>query len=684
MKKNLLFFIIFSSLVSSQIPKSADSLQTYLKTKPKDTLYVLALNEYSMLQIQNGDYKQADKIIAQMESLSGNLDFKTGFYKTANMKGVLEYTKQNPEKAMQYFLQSRDIIKKYKLEKKYYQNCLNNISIIYKDLGDRENATKYAFELIDFQEKNKLYPLKTFPYDQIGSNLKFYKKYNEALIYFNKSLDIETKRKNFLGMAISENNIANVYEDLEQVKTSIYHLKRGLQYAEKVNYKLLKTDLLTNLGRLSMKDRNLKDAEKYLLESEKICRELDVKGSLKIVCQCLGDLYEEKGDDISALRYYLEALQLVKDIHDSQFTYSINDNLAKFYFKKGDYKRAYLHQQESAAAKDSVFKIETQENTENLLRKYEADKKQQEIKTLTAENTIKNLKIKNSEKQKWYFISGISLLAIIGGMLFYQSRQRKKNNQKLQQLNKELDTANKNKMRFFGILNHDLRSPVASLVHFLHLQKDAPELLDEQTKNRLNQQTTNSAERLLQQMEDLLLWSKSQMEKFEAEKKQFPVKELFSELQNEFIWVENTEIVFEDFSEIKVFFDKEYLKTILRNLIGNAVKVLGNKPEAKIICSAENISDSVKISVKDNGGGTEIEKFKALYSESESIGIKQGLGFHVIRDLCKAIDTEIEVKTDKEIGETEIYLYLKKIESDSTSPATSRGMFEFFSGSERV
>ena len=124
--------------------------------------------------------------------------------------------------------------------------------------------------------------------------------------------------------------------------------------------------------------------------------------------------------------------------------------------------------------------------------------------------------------------------------------------------------------------------------------------------------------------------------------------------------MENTELFFENPLDLKLFSDKEYLKTILRNLIGNAVKVLENKPDAKIICSAQEISGITKISVKDNGGGTNIEKFKALYDDKESIGIKQGLGLHVIRDLCSAINTEIEVKTDQKIGETEIILSLKK------------------------
>ena len=661
MLKKIFFFFFFSHLIFGQIPKSKDSLQIYLNTQAKDTLYIQALNDFAFINIQEGDYDKAEQMISQMEQLSQKLKYKTGFYKVANMKGVIEFSKQKPENALLYFQQCSEIIKKYKLEKKYYQNVLNNILIIYDQLGDRENATKYAMELIHFQEKNKLHPLKTSPYDQIGKNLKFYKKYDEALVYFSKSLLIETQNKNLSGMAISENNIATLYEDMDENTDAISHLKKGLQYAQKIDYKLLQTDLLTNLGRLFQKQNNDKEAEKYLLKSEKLCRELDAKSSLKIVCQNLGDLYQKKGKEQLALKYYNEALRISKTTSDPQLSYSINDVLAKLYANKNDFKSAYQFQQASISAKDSLFEIRTQENTENLLRKYEAEKKQQEIKTLIAEKNVQKLQIEVAEKNKKYFIIGSLLLAIIGGMFFYQGRNRKIANKKLQILNTELDKANKNKALFLGILNHDLRSPVASLVNFLKIQKNSPELMDEETRKRLNLQATTSAEKLLKNMEDLLLWSKSQMEKFEVQRKIFAVSELFSDLKNEFSWVEETIIHFQNPENLELNSDKEFLKTILRNLIANSAKILTDKTNGKIVCAAKSTGNTVEISIKDNGGGSDLEKFSALYNDQGKIGIKNGLGLHVIRDLCKAINAEIKVNSDKIIGETEVVVYMRKI-----------------------
>jgi tetratricopeptide (TPR) repeat protein len=69
------------------------------------------------------------------------------------MRGVVEYTKQRPEKAMKHFLKCNEIFQRYKLPNKIFQNSLNNIGIIYAQMGDRENATKFAIQLIEFQEK---------------------------------------------------------------------------------------------------------------------------------------------------------------------------------------------------------------------------------------------------------------------------------------------------------------------------------------------------------------------------------------------------------------------------------------------------------------------------------------------------------------------------------------------------
>ena len=87
-------------------------------------------------------------------------------------------------------------------------------------------------------------------------------------------------------------------------------------------------------------------------------------------------------------------------------------------------------------------------------------------------------------------------------------------NQQLDELNNELSIANDTKAKLFGVISHDLRSPVSSIVQLLHLQKENPEHFNTELQNQYNERLNKASENVLETMEDLLLWSKSQMNNF--------------------------------------------------------------------------------------------------------------------------------------------------------------------------
>ena len=271
---------------------------------------------------------------------------------------------------------------------------------------------------------------------------------------------------------------------------------------------------------------------------------------------------------------------------------------------------------------------------------------------LSTQNKLKNLKIETTSKQKYYLIAGLILLTIIGSLLFYQSKNRKKTNEKLQVLNNDLDQANKVKARFFSILNHDLRSPVNNLIHYLYLQKESPELLDEFSKEQIESETLTSAENLLDSMEDILLWSKGQMENFKPKFENNLISKIFSDTQKHFSSESKISILFENPENLKILTDQNYLKTIIRNLTGNAIKALAKTPNPIITWKGWQENGQNYLSVKDNGTGADQEQFKALYDEKVVVGIQSGLGLHLIRDLAKAINCEISVDSKENVGTT--------------------------------
>jgi two-component system, NarL family, sensor histidine kinase UhpB len=431
MKKTylLLFFCFVYAQAPAQYPKTLDSLKTFLKSQKQDTTYVLALSDYAKMIIQAGKKLEADSLINKLQFLSTKLNYGVGFYKVVYLKAFVEYIKQDKKKILEYIFEGMAIIDKYKLPKKYYQNSLNTLVITYGQFGDRDNATKYSMQLIEFQRVNNLKPYIGFPYHQIGDNLIFYKKYDQALKYYEKYLEIETENNNLVNIAVAENALGINYNLMKKYPEAMKHLERGLGIAEKVNYQLLQGDILINISKIYKQKGDLIKTEQILKKCEFINRKADATVSIGKVCQELGDLYVMQKKYSLAETYYLETLMRAKQVKDPVNLNAILQVLAGFYHATNDYKKAYQYKLQAEIAKDSAFKIETNKNTENLLRKYEAKEKEQQIALLNEKNE------KSSFQNKSLIVGGLLIFLLMGiSGVFFVNRNKLKRLEESQQL----------------------------------------------------------------------------------------------------------------------------------------------------------------------------------------------------------------------------------------------------------
>ena len=92
-------------------------------------------------------------------------------------------------------------------------------------------------------------------------------------------------------IADGENNLGNLLSLWEKKYPAKLHYLKGLEIAESVDYKLLQTDLSTNLGNVSKDLNDFPKAEKYCKRSEKLYRELNQEVGLQTACVNLGGLY---------------------------------------------------------------------------------------------------------------------------------------------------------------------------------------------------------------------------------------------------------------------------------------------------------------------------------------------------------------------------------------------------------
>lgn len=535
------------------------------------------------------------------------------------------------------------------------QATLNgSLAEYYLDHYDYETFIGYQLTAINYKKKLPKDVANTenigISYCQIGSAYAKMKQYNKALEYLNYGKP-HVKTSAYVSAFLC-NYYLQCFVPLRNRDSIKKYYKLIYTYPSEKDSLFLNLSFANrSLSEYYINEKETDKAYKYAQKAVLLGKKSTDDEILMEAQTALGRVLYEKGEYKNAIETLHKASVNALN-YDKESFVTINKKLSQSYAALGQWKEAYHYNEIYSKYNDEVMEQSAKQSIANAEAHYQNKTKAQEIKNLSTENSIKNIQIEEAKQQRIFLISGIALVCIIGLLLFKQNRSRKKTNSKLQILNQELDEANKIKARFFSILNHDLRSPISNLIHFLHLQKENPELIDQETALRMQHKITTGAENLLSSMEDILLWSKGQMENFKPQFKKTEIAVLFEETKNHFSSIENIEIVFENPENINLETDENYLKTIIRNLTGNAIKALDKTPNAKIIWKAWQENERNYLSITDNGPGGTQEKFKALYDESEVIGIKSGLGLHLIRDLATAINCKIKVYSRPDVGTT--------------------------------
>lgn len=621
-----------------------------------------------------GDYAQANNNYRISLKLYQEIEFPRGLILCYNNLGTVALVQGNYPEALQYFQNSVRIGEKSN-QMGLAGLAFSNMGIIYSEQKKFDLALKRFQDALQIHITAKNNDGIAGTLGNLGNVYFNMKDTEKAVEYFTKSIEKYTEINNKMGIAGQYGSLASVFAEQKAFEKSYESYSKALKLNEELGNKKGMAFNYKGIGEYYLKQNNIHDAQIAMDKAKLLTTQLGLKDLQKEVFFNMSEIYEKQGKTDSAYVYFKKYFDVKESIDNENNRKQITRLEIQYEFdtKEEKYKTQQildaenLKQQQLMLALNNTKLIvsnkerdlvklnflKTQadlktEQVESVSRKKQLEAAENEVKLRKNEIEIANLNIAAQEKQKWYFIVGLLLLGVIGALLFYQRNSSQKANRKLQTLNTELDEANQAKVRFLGILNHDLRSPVANLLHFLQLQKDSPELLDDVTIKRLQGKTTAGVENLLASMEDILLWSKGQMQNFKPQLKKIAVSSLFEDTKKHFESEEKVKVVFQNPENIHLNSDEDYLKTIIRNLTGNAIKVMAKTENPTIVWNAWQVNGKQFLSISDNGQGAEKEQFKALYDDTEVVGIKTGLGLHLIRDLAKAIDCDVSV--DSKIG----------------------------------
>lgn len=240
----------------------------------------------------------------------------------------------------------------------------------------------------------------------------------------------------------------------------------------------------------------------------------------------------------------------------------------------------------------------------------------------------------------------------------------------IQQQNEELRQTIGNRDKMYSVIAHDLRSPMASIRMVLNLVVSAvtPESVGQELFDLLDNANRESEE-VHDLLDNLLKWTKSQTGRLTVVMQDLDLNDIIPGVVDIFTMIASTKHIKLNYSAadapLVVRADNDMLKTIVRNLMSNAIKFSPEESSIDIIMQPEG--DYAKISVRDHGVGISPERLGNLFKKGETTygtGGEEGsgLGLQLCADFAHKIGGSVTV--DSTLGEGSTFSVLVPLKKD--------------------
>lgn len=253
-------------------------------------------------------------------------------------------------------------------------------------------------------------------------------------------------------------------------------------------------------------------------------------------------------------------------------------------------------------------------------------------------------------------VIGMSLSVILWRLKLTRILQR----EQIKKQNKALFDSNAEKDKFFSIIAHDLKNPFNSILGFSNLIIEQLKVKNYDAIDmyaKIINQSTNSALDLLMNLMD---WTRAHTGRMEFNPGNIDLNRFIIETEYLFaatLKQKNISLKHNIPEKTVVYADENMIRTILRNLISNAIKF--THPEGQIVLDVIQNQNECLITVKDSGVGIPKESLDMLFRLDQNKSTKgtqnetgTGLGLILCKELIEKHNGRIWVESEPGKGST--------------------------------
>ncbi|WBO84521.1 ATP-binding protein [Hymenobacter yonginensis] len=415
-------------------------------------------------------------------------------------------------------------------------------------------------------------------------------------------------------------NLGNLYSYLGRYSQALLYTRRALQLARANGDKAGESLYLAHLGTHYYQQNQLDLAEGLLREAITLVEPLRSyrieAGHLEMLAIVL--LLKDQFDEAETLTR--RAMRLARQTASQERILDGYNLMAEINASRHQYEQAFEWQNRFRDLNDSLNSRSRLQTLAALQTRYETQGKEHQIRLLTQQGELQNLR-----NQELWAVVGALVLGL-GGVFFLYLKLRQSraalaaNNVALHQATRELREVAASKDRLYAVVAHDLRGPVTSFVGVTELIEFYLRKGDENGLRRLPTLVRQSANSLNSLLDNLLSWAVSQTGELVSQPEWLSVDELFAEIEELYRTTAEAKQIRLTASEVpglQVWSDLNMTRTILRNLVGNALKFTPSGGHIQLDAAATP-DHNVLLSVADSGRGMPAEQLDALLRDSAS------------------------------------------------------------------
>lgn len=442
-----------------------------------------------------------------------------------------------------------------------------------------------------------------------------------------------------LGVASEVNTALGRYDEALGMANEAYSLNKDSGNDARAAVRLCQ------IAAVHQKKRDLEEARRLYLEALDPLEKSGNIRSLSICLNSLGVISEVQHRYADAEHFFLRVL----DLSEGKDSYLLQekkacDALADLYGSTRPEKAVAFYKR-SAILRDSLFNEASERQINNFNTLYETREKEHRIE-------LQQVHIERQRAAQHWLIVAMALSALLAFLLVIFARQQRNRY-------REQKSINEVKNKFYSLISHDLKNPVIAQRNALQIISEHFEEIPTAELQCQCNELSKSAESLLELVYNLLNWSRMESGRIRCETLRFDLRQVVDDaivaIDNQ-AKAKSLSVKVESEPQPIARADRNMINTVLRNLLGNAVKF--SYEGSEIVVAIVSGGNMWRVSVTDHGIGMDeataasLFKLNPVLTRGTNAEQGSGLGLLICREMVEYNGGKIGVLSRKGEGTT--------------------------------